>query len=107
MSIYPDSVEPPLTLGWRLRMALEHADMTGDQMAELLGIKSRDTMAAWTHDRRRPKAAYLRQWALRTRVSYEWLIGHDENGPDGSELPVSGSRWNHAATPLRAVAAAA
>lgn len=101
MSTYPEEVTPPLTLGWRLRMALEHAGMTGDEMADVLGVKSRDTMAAWTHDRRRPKAAYLRQWALKTKVPYGWLIGQDDHGPSG--LGVSDTSWNLSPAPVYAL----
>lgn len=99
MSTYqsPDQTPPELTLGWRLRMALEHAGLTAAEMMTTLGIESRDTMAAWTHDRRVPKKAYLRQWAMRCGVPFEWLLtGEYTSDPGGSGLA-----WNvrHANVP--------
>ena len=87
------STYPQLTLGWRLRMALEHAGVTVNEMADVLGIKSRDTMAAWLHDRRTPRAAYVRQWAVKTGVPYNWLVGADPGLDPVSDVPVRGSGW--------------
>ena len=100
------STYPQLTLGWRLRMALEHAGVTVNEMADVLGIKSRDTMAAWLHDRRTPRAAYIRQWAVRTGVPYRWLIGQESGPGDPADLGSPGSGCIPAQRRLRVLDAA-
>jgi transcriptional regulator with XRE-family HTH domain len=64
---------PPWTLGWRLLRALAWAGLTAEQMADELGIH-RTTVSRWTHDRGRPTKGYLKLWALRCGVPYEWLV---------------------------------
>lgn len=62
---------PDLTLGWRLKMAL--GDYGAGEIARDLGV-TRSTVSRWMADRgARPKAAYLKQWALITRTDYDWL----------------------------------
>lgn len=76
-----DDEVPEWTLGWRLRRALDHADMTAEQMADELSV-SRQTMSRWMHDRGGPpKPIYLRQWALRCNVSVQWLETGMTTGP--------------------------
>lgn len=77
------SLIPAWTLGWRLQRALAHADLTTTDIADELGI-SRSTVSRWTNDHgAAPRAAYVKQWALRCGVPYEWLISGQEpsNGP--------------------------
>lgn len=65
---------PELTLGWRLKMALEHNHVSRSEMAEELGVDPA-TITRWTGDRGAPpKAGFLKQWALRCGVPYEWLV---------------------------------
>lgn len=78
MSAIEQQTEPQLTLGWRLRMAMEHAGLTAIDMARELEM-GRDTVGRWVHDETVPKRIYLRAWAERTNVSYEWLV--DEPAP--------------------------
>lgn len=64
---------PNLTLGWRLRMALEFGDgMTMEQIGNALGV-TRTTASRWMHDETRPKRAFILQWALITGVDAGWL----------------------------------
>lgn len=64
---------PALTLGWRLKMALDHSDISVQAMANQLGV-TRATLSRWMSDKgSRPKKAYLMQWALLTGVPFEWI----------------------------------
>lgn len=79
---------PPLTLGWRLQMALRQAGISVQEMADELGM-ARNSLSRWMADRGTPpRAAFVKQWALRTGVPYTWLAtGEAENprpgDPDG------------------------
>lgn len=86
------TVVPQLTLGWRLRMALEHGSVSRQEIAAELGVDPA-TITRWTHDvGAPPKVAYKKQWALRCGVPYEWLVsGNTELGGD-SELTVTSPR---------------
>lgn len=74
---------PPLTLGWRLQMALREADISVQQMADELGM-ARTSLSRWLNDRGTPpRAVFVKQWALRTGVPVEWLMhGTVEPQPD-------------------------
>ena len=63
---------PDWTLGWRLRRALDEANVGMDEIAHELGV-SRNTIGNWCHDRNRPSTLHLKQFALRCGVPYEWL----------------------------------
>lgn len=66
---------PELTLGWRLRMAMERANLKAEDMAEQLGVH-RGTISRWAHDiGKPPRAIYLQRWAELCQVRYEWLAG--------------------------------
>ncbi len=80
---------PPLTIGWRLRMAQENAGVKRKDLAKHLGV-SEAPITRWTHDKGEPpKRAYISQWALLTRFSADWLETgeHPSHGPttDGGE----------------------
>jgi len=70
---------PPWTLGWRLQRALDWAGISVQQMAGELAV-SRQTVSGWMNDRHAPRVIYLRAWAARCRVPYEWLVSGDEGG---------------------------
>lgn len=62
-------------------------------MAEELGV-SRSTLSRWMNDRgAAPRPIFVKQWAMRCGVSYDWLATgatvaeDDDNGPDGEGLP--------------------
>jgi hypothetical protein len=66
---------PEITLGWRLRIAMERADLKAEEMASELGVH-RGTITRWTHDiGSPPRAIYLHRWADLCHVSFAWLAG--------------------------------
>ncbi|MFF2454997.1 helix-turn-helix domain-containing protein [Isoptericola sp. NPDC058082] len=73
---------PPVTLGWRLQIALGHGDVSVQDMADELGV-SRSTVSRWLNEHGAPpRPAFVKLWALRTGVSYAWL--RDGWAPRGS-----------------------
>src|SRR5262245_16319103 len=69
-----EAMVPEWTLGWRLQRALGFADVTVETMAAELGV-SRATISRWCHDiGAPPRTIYLRAWAARCQVSYDWLL---------------------------------
>jgi transcriptional regulator with XRE-family HTH domain len=86
MSMQEEGSIPALTLGWRLRMALEASGISVQQMADELGVERR-TPGRWMHDQGTPpKSAFVKQWALRTGVPHVWLAYGitPDDGPDGA-----------------------
>jgi transcriptional regulator with XRE-family HTH domain len=63
---------PPLTLGWRMQVALAHAGITREEIALALGV-SHATVSRWMHDRGPVRTVYLNEWALICNVDPEWL----------------------------------
>jgi len=63
---------PRWDLADRLRKALREAGISVQEMAEYLEI-SRNTVGSWINGHHRPRPSDLKQWALRTGVSYPWL----------------------------------
>lgn len=72
-------VIPQWTQGDRMRKAMEHAGIkTEELMAQELEVH-RTTISRWLSDATTVRTIYLKQWALRCGVPYEWL----RNGNDG------------------------
>lgn len=72
---------PEFTLGWRMRLAIESAGMSVQQMADTLGY-SRSSISRWLNDQDEPRAAIKAQWALLTGVDRDWLEqGHGSSAP--------------------------
>lgn len=67
-----DTRIPDLTLGWRLRMSMEYANLTIQDMADELDVP-RSTISRWMHDRVEPHPLFLRAWADITQISLDWL----------------------------------
>ena len=59
-----------------MQRSLDHADLTVPQMAAELGV-SRVSVWGWLHGRQKPRPVILKLWAIRTGVSYEWLVRDD------------------------------
>jgi transcriptional regulator with XRE-family HTH domain len=71
---------PELTLGWRLRMALETSGISREAIAKEFGVDPK-TISRWTHEvGAPPKRVVILQWAILTGVSAEWLE-HGHNPP--------------------------
>ena len=90
---------PSLTLGWRLKMSLDHPltrgedAVTAGEMSALLGY-SKSQVSRFMNDKGEPpRDLVLRQWAVRCGVSFEWLKHGivDPESPDG--VGVSPSAW--------------
>lgn len=80
------SARPVFTLGWRLRLALETASIKAKEMAAELDMDE-GTISRWCHDvGKPPRSIYLRHWADRCQVPYEWLARGAEQarGGDGA-----------------------
>lgn len=89
---------PPLTLGWRLQMALREADLSVQEMADYIGY-SRGHVSKWLNDKEvePPRTAVLRMWALRCGVDYAWLTeGRQPPAPGptgGGPTPPNSDGW--------------
>lgn len=84
---------PPLTLGWRLQMALDMGNMKAEDMAQHLDV-SRQTLSRWMHDvGAPPKRPFLIQWAMATGTSLAWLAtgvaASSDPTPDGESTTPS------------------
>ncbi len=86
-------VVPPLTLGWRLQMALGHAGLTVQDMADELEM-ARSSLSRWLNGHgAAPRKVFVKQWALKCGVSYDWLQNGESPRPD--EDPNGGSTLPH------------
>jgi transcriptional regulator with XRE-family HTH domain len=81
-NIAADDGIPEITLGWRLRIAMERAGLKAEDMAAQLGVH-RGTITRWTHDiGKPPRAIYLHRWADLCHVKYAWLAGEHARPTD-------------------------
>jgi transcriptional regulator with XRE-family HTH domain len=68
-------LEPEWDLADRMRKALRGAGITAEDIAADLGVH-RATVSRWLNGRGSPpRAIYLKEWAMRTGVPFEWLTG--------------------------------
>jgi transcriptional regulator with XRE-family HTH domain len=68
-------------MGDRLAKALRHANVSRQEMADILEVNP-NTITNYTTDHTRPKDSYLRRWALRCNVSVQWLeTGYSDEAP--------------------------
>jgi transcriptional regulator with XRE-family HTH domain len=77
---------PRWDLADRLRKALREAGISVQEMAEYLEI-SRNTVGSWINGHHRPRPSDLKQWALRTGVSYPWLTYGELPRGDSNSQP--------------------
>ena len=70
----------------RIRKALRVADVSVQELAEIVGM-NRNTVSAWINGRGKPSEAQLRKIAMRTGAPLEWLQTGEAPaavpGPDG------------------------
>ena len=79
--VLQDPTIPEWTLGWRIKRAIEHAGLTNETLAPMLGMSAAQ-IGRWTRDKHPVRAVYLRQIALICKVPYEWLAhGVAQNQP--------------------------
>jgi len=92
MTIQHDYADvPPLTLGWRIQMALAHGQLKhADLMAKF--EVSRETVSRWCRDHGAPpKKFVLNEIAVMAGVSPRWIIDGIEptDGPTGGGSPAA------------------
>ena len=76
---------PPVTLGWRIQLALDYAQLKQDAIASKFEV-SRKTVSRWCNDAGTPpKKFILNEIAVMCEVSPRWLI--DGIAPDGHHPP--------------------
>ena len=73
-----------VTLGKRLRMARQAAELTQEELAELIGFDSSSGISKVEAGHRRLSAVALGRWARATNVSVDALLGP---GPFSVEIP--------------------
>jgi transcriptional regulator with XRE-family HTH domain len=56
----------------RMALALRHAGLTNQDMADYLGV-TRETVSRWVNGRSTPNRGMLRLWAIRTGVPLLWI----------------------------------
>lgn len=64
---------PQWSLGDRLRKAMHHAGLTGQEMAERLQMNP-TTISDYVNDRTTPRLETVQQWAAETGVSVWWIV---------------------------------
>lgn len=74
-------VIPMFELGDRMRLALRHAGIGVEAIADELGY-TRQAVGNWLNNRAIPRRPVLLLWAMRTGVPIEWL--ETGEAPDGS-----------------------
>jgi transcriptional regulator with XRE-family HTH domain len=92
MTISHDHADiPPLTLGWRIQMALAHGQLRHADLMEKFEV-SRETVSRWCHDSAKPKKFIINEIAVMAGVSPRWLIDGtepDPNGPPDGGVPIA------------------
>jgi transcriptional regulator with XRE-family HTH domain len=77
---------PDWDLHHRLARALEWADVSAEEMAEILGVHV-NSIYNYASGRRIPKRGFIRLWAARCGVPPDWLETGDTTSTSGDELP--------------------
>ena len=76
---------PPVTMGWRIKMALDHAELKSSDLEEKFEV-SRGTVSRWCRDVGPvPKKFILNEIAVMCGVSARWLIDGKNPHPDGPD----------------------
>jgi transcriptional regulator with XRE-family HTH domain len=84
---------PEWTLGWRMQRALAFAGLQVTDMISEFDV-TRGTISRWMNDKGAPpKSIYLRAWAARCGVPYEWLINEPTSSPAGEAERTVTTGW--------------
>lgn len=76
---------PTITLGWRIKMAMDHGDVKSADLEERFEV-SRGTISRWCRDvGQPPKKLFLNEIAVMCGVSSRWLIDGKDPHPDGPD----------------------
>ena len=79
---------PPLTLGWRIQLALAYGQLKHADLQEKFEV-SRETVSRWCHDHGAPpKKFIINEIAVMAGVSPRWLL--DGTKPDNPDSPGGG-----------------
>ena len=74
---------PPLTLGWRLKMAMDWAGHSREDMATELGVVP-STISRWmNNDDAPPSRGYVCAWATFTHCDFQWLLTGEPTSMEG------------------------
>ena len=93
MSGTPQGTQPVPTfeMRHRMRLALEHAHVSVNEMSRTLGVERNTTTRYLNGRNSRPvPRSVLVTWALRCGVPLHWLLTGDVPDPDD---PVSSTNW--------------
>ena len=63
---------PPLTLGWRMKMAMAQAGLSQRKLADVLDV-DKATVNRWVTEQITPKRWQLMAFAMATGVPFTWL----------------------------------
>jgi len=74
---------PPLTLGLRLKMAMDWAGYCRESMATELGVHP-STVSRWMNDKGKPpKRGHVSAWAGFTHCDFQWLLTGEHGSTEG------------------------
>lgn len=91
---------PSFEMRHRMRLALEHAGVSVNEMAELLGV-DRNTVGRYLNGHTTPRLSVLRVWAMRTAVPLDWIrFGEAPTPPPTPETTRTRHRRTSACTTI-------
>jgi len=82
---------PDWTLPWRLQRSLAYAGISIEDMAGELGV-TRQTVSRWLNEHGTPRTGFVKLWALRCGVPYEWLLTGADVRKQDNRHPAQGLR---------------
>jgi transcriptional regulator with XRE-family HTH domain len=82
---------PQFEMRHRMRLALEHARVSVNEMGDLLGV-DRNTVSRYLNGHTTPRLSVLRVWSMRCGVPLTWITtGRSDGNDTGPGLGVSPS----------------
>ena len=74
------------TLGYRMRISLEYANMTSNNLADLWKITT-GKVSRWLNNHSRPKPEQIKDFAELTKVSHAWVATGEGKAPNVHPTP--------------------
>lgn len=68
----------PITVYHRLRIARQHAGLSQDELADIMGV-ARSTVSNAELGKVKPRRITLGVWALACGVPLSWILGHEDD----------------------------